>query len=202
MSNNNNNNDLNDPSDPSSNLSSKARLAYYLTGGTKRGPSIMTSLLRQAHQRIDVEKGSKEWNAARKKDFDEHQARWGKSGLAGKLEEVRGVGPKPRGMALVQWYRQEGGRRGGIGAGAATSQGGREMVVSAGQPAEHPLEHPLEPQEGQQEQQPENDIYGVSDEEQGPRGEKENGGVDSQDGAADEADHQKWSDDSGNRQLE
>ncbi|KUI65743.1 hypothetical protein VM1G_02022 [Cytospora mali] len=193
---NNNNNSLNDPSDPSSSLSSKARLAYYLTGGTKRGPGTMTSLLKQAHQRIDVEKGSKAWDAARNKDFGQHQARWGKSGLAGKLEEVRGVGPRPRGMALVQWYRQEGGA---IEIDEATSQSGRGMVVSVGQPAEHPLE----PQDGQREQQPEDDIYGVSDEEQGPRSEKGNGGVDSQDGAAaDETDHQKWSDDSGNRQLE
>ncbi|ROW01669.1 hypothetical protein VSDG_02210 [Cytospora chrysosperma] len=145
----------NDPSSPSSRLSSKARLAYYLTGGTRRGPGTMTSLLRLARDRNDAGRGHKAWEAARDEDLARHQDRWGQSGLAGRLEEARGLGPKPRGQALVRWYREEG--RGGPGGGQA--------VAVAAMSADRPVQ-PVPAREQQAEQPPEDDIYGASDEEQ------------------------------------
>ncbi|KAK7737439.1 hypothetical protein SLS53_006512 [Cytospora paraplurivora] len=162
--NNNSNDNTNDPSNPSSRLSAKARLAYYLTGGTKRGPSNMTSFVKLVRERNDVSKGSNAWNAARKAALDEHHRRWGRPGLAGKLGEARGLGPKPRGRAMIRWYREEGGGAGAVG------QGGRR-VASADRPAQSAQDH----QNSQGRQQPEDDIYGVSDEEPGQQTEEENG---------------------------
>lgn len=108
-----NNNNGNDPTNATSRLSSKARLAYYLTGGRRRGPTTMASLLKLTRDRNDVKKGHKAWAAASKADLNRYQGQWGQSGLAGKLEDARGAGPKPRGMALVRWYRGNGGEADG-----------------------------------------------------------------------------------------
>lgn len=153
-----------DPSSPASRLSSKARLAYFLTGGTRRGPATMAGLLRLSRDRNDVKKAHEGWAAARKEDLDRHQGRWGRSGLAGGLEEVGGLGPKPRGTALVRWVRENDG----------------------GGPA--------------REQPPEDDIYGVSDDEQGRRNVKENRGGGGQDGAGEAHPHQQQGGDSGDGQ--
>ncbi|ROW18398.1 hypothetical protein VPNG_00291 [Cytospora leucostoma] len=165
--NNNNNNPKdndNDPSNQSSRLSAKARLAYYLTGGTGRGPSNMTTLVKMARERNDVSKGSKAWDDARKAALDEHHERWGRPGLAGRLDEARGLGPKPRGRALVRWYREEGGGAGSVG------QGGKR-AASADRRAQSAQDQQNE-QEGKRH---EDDIYGASDEEPGQQNEEKNG---------------------------
>lgn len=178
---NNNDDDDDDPSNPSSPLSSKARLIYFLTGGTGRGPVTMAGLRKMARQRNDVEKASKAWDAAGKKDLARHQGRWGRSGLTGSLDEARGVGPKPTGTALIRWHSREG--SGARRTRTTTGQGEGETMMPAGQ---------HEP-----EQQPQDDKHGVSDEEQG-QGDDEKGFDNDHNGAGGETNpHQQPHDDCG-----
>jgi hypothetical protein len=97
----------NDPSNPSSRLSSKARLAYYLTGGTRRGPGTMTSLLRLARDRNDAGRGHKAWGAARDEDLARHQDRWGQSVWG----PSRGGSPWSAGIGRTDGVEETEGRR-------------------------------------------------------------------------------------------
>lgn len=156
--------DKNSPSDPTSRLSATARLGYFITGGTRRGPSSMASFLKMARDRADAGKGSEAWDAARKE---------------GRERAASVPGPKPKGRALVRWYREN---RGG------PQDGGRRS---------NPAGRPAQPMREEQ-QQPEIDTHGVSDEEQGQRDQEENGAGDGQGEAGGEAErHQQPSGDIG-----
>ncbi|KAJ0121190.1 hypothetical protein J7T55_008353 [Diaporthe amygdali] len=144
-------NTTDDPNDPSSFLSKKARLAHWITGGTNRGPSTMSSFNRMVKDRNDFKKASQAWALAQERGLDEHQGRWGRSGLPGAVDEARGTAPKPRGMALVRWFRENG------GAGDGRIGRGEQPGEAAAQPAQ-------QQQERQQQTGPiEDDIYGASD---------------------------------------
>ncbi|KAI3392581.1 hypothetical protein diail_5493 [Diaporthe ilicicola] len=135
------------PSDPSSDLSKKARLAHWITGGTGRGPSTMSSFTGMVRDRNDVKKASEAWALSRQSALDEHQQRWGSSGVVGAVDQARGTAPKPKGTALIRWSRENGG-------------GGQRAGDAAGQPVQ-----PAQPaQQHQQQVDPvEDGIYGAGD---------------------------------------
>lgn len=95
--------------EPSSALSKKARLAHWITGGTGRSPSTMSSFTRMTRDRNDVKKANKAWVLSRKRALDEHRQQWGRSGFVGAVDQARGTAPKPKGTALIRWYRDNGG---------------------------------------------------------------------------------------------
>lgn len=146
-------NNTNDPNSPSSALSEKARLAHWITGGTNRGPSTMSSFSRMARDRNDIKKATEAWELARERGLAEHQGQWGRSGVLGGLDQARGTAPRPRGMALIRWFR-EGGGGGGGGGGQGADSGG-----APGQP-----EMQQQGRQGEGQTGPvEDDIYGADD---------------------------------------
>lgn len=148
----------NDPNTPSSALSKKARLAHWITGGTDCGPSTMSSFVRMTRDRNDVKKATKAWTLAGARGLEEHQGQWGR--LA-----------RPRGTALIRWYREGGGGGGGDGVGGRDGHG-VNPVGAAGQP-----ETQQEGRQGQEQTGPvEDDIYGSGDDTRGPRAEGGNTG--------------------------
>lgn len=149
-------NNTNDPSSPTSSLSKKARLAHWITGGTNRGPSTMTSFSRMTRDRNDIRKATKAWVQTRKQGLDEHQGRWGKSGVLGALDQARGTAPRPRGTALIRWFREGGGGDGGVG--QVTNLG-----AAAGQPEMQQQELQRQGQAGPNGGDTEDDIYGAED---------------------------------------
>ncbi|KAL1864408.1 hypothetical protein Daus18300_007640 [Diaporthe australafricana] len=142
----NNNNNTSGPGDPSSALSKKARLAHWITGGTGRSPSTMSSFTRMTRDRNDVKKANEAWRLSRERALGEHQQQWGRSGFVGAVDQARGTAPKPKGMALIRWYRDG---RGGLRA---------EHENVAGQPEQQQQE-----QQEQQQTRLEEDIYGAHD---------------------------------------
>lgn len=153
------NND-NDPNSPSSALSKKARLAHWITGGTNRPPSTMSSFSRMTRNRNDVKKAAEAWELARERALDEHEGQWGRSGFLGALDQARGTAPRPRGTALIRWYREEGGAGAGGGGGnrqPEMQQRGRQQQGRTG-----PVEGDVE-----------DDIYGASDDAAGPNAERQ-----------------------------
>ncbi|KAG6363510.1 hypothetical protein INS49_008610 [Diaporthe citri] len=85
-------NNTNDPDSPSSALSKKARLAHWITGGTNRGPSTMSSFSRMARDRNDIKKATEAWALARERGLAEHQGQWGRSGVPGALDQAAAAG--------------------------------------------------------------------------------------------------------------
>lgn len=153
-------NDTDDPSSPSSALSKKARLAHWITGGTNRGPSTMSSFIRMTRDRNDVQKATKAWSLARESGLNEHHDQWGRPGLPGALDQARGAAPRPRGAALIRWFRDGGSGGGNGGDGHETDH--RDAVR---QPETHQQER-----QGQEQTEPtEDDIYGAGDDTNAPR---------------------------------
>ncbi|KAG8165195.1 hypothetical protein KVR01_005470 [Diaporthe batatas] len=142
--------DEDDPSSPTSPLSKKARLAHWITGGTNRGPSTMSSFIRMTRDRNDIKKATKAWSLAGERALDEHQSQWGAS--------------RPKGAALIRWYREGGGGGGG------THEANRGDAVQ--QP-----EMQQRGRQGQGEAAPvEDDIYRAGDNTLGQRAEGGNTG--------------------------
>lgn len=160
--------DENDPNTPNSSLSKKARLAHWITGGTNRGPSTMSSFVRMTRDRNDVKKATRAWSVAGQRGLDEHQDQWGRPGLMGALDQARGTAARPRGAALIRWFREGGGGGGGVGA-ERPEVGGTDAV---GQP-----EMQQRGRQGRRQASPaEDDIYGAGDDTIGPRVEGSNTG--------------------------
>ena len=160
-------NNTNDPNTSSSALSKKARLAHWITGGTKRGPSTMSSFTRMTRDRNDVKKATKAWAVAGERGLDDHHGRWGRSGLPGALDQARGAGPRPRGTALIRWFR-EGGGGGGHGGNPADAAGQPEMQQEGRQgQGQGPGQAEAEAEAGPAE----DDIYGSGDDTMGSRAE-------------------------------
>lgn len=130
----------NDPNDPNSALSRKMRLAAWITGacGNKACPSTAAAFRRMARERCDVARAREAWDARRKEALEAHGRRWGRSGVAGLLEDVAKGGPRPRGTELIRWWKEEGGgsSSGERGAVEATTVGGQTAAEPAYQPAE------------------------------------------------------------------
>lgn len=164
-------NNINDPASPSSALSKKARLAHWITGGTNRGPFTMSSFSRMARDRNDIKKATEAWAVARKRGLAEHQGQWGRSGVEGALDRARGTAPRPRGTALVRWFREGGGGGGGGGDGPRADPGD-----AAGQPEMQQRGRQGQPRTGPVEGDTEDDIYGADDDTMGPRAEGGNTG--------------------------
>lgn len=139
-------NNTDDPSSPTSALSKTARLAHWITGGTNRGPSTMSSFSRMTRDRNDIKKATEAWELARKRGLDEHQGQWGRSGVLGALDQARGAAPRPRGTALIRWFKEGGGRVNSGGDG----------------PRAEPEMHQQE-QTGPVDSDIEDDIYGADD---------------------------------------
>ncbi|POS76757.1 hypothetical protein DHEL01_v204847 [Diaporthe helianthi] len=160
----------NNPNSPTSSLSKKARLAHWITGGTNRGPSTMSSFVRMTRDRNDMKKATKAWSLASERGLDEHQGQWGKSGLMGTLDQMQGTAPRPRGAALIRWFRAGGG---GSGGGDGDDGVGRHEA-DRGDAGRQP-EMQQRAREGQVEAGPvEDDIYGAGDNAQGQTAEGDN----------------------------
>lgn len=151
----------NDPDSPSSALSKKARLAHWITGGTNRGPSTMSSFSRMTRDRNDIKKATEAWALSRERGLAEHQGQWGRSGVPGALDQARGTAPRPRGTALIRWFREGGGD------GGDRQRADPEDV--AGQPEMQQRGRQGQPQVAPVEGDTENDIYGADDDTMGPR---------------------------------
>lgn len=134
-------NNTDDPSSPASALSKMARAAHWVTGGTNRGPSTMSSFSRMTRDRNDINKATKAW------------------------DQARGKAPRPRGRALIRWYREGGGGVDNGGDGHNADHGD-----AARQPEMHQQEHI-----GPVDSNIEIDIYGADDT-TGARAESDNTG--------------------------
>lgn len=159
-------NNIDDPNSPSSALSKKARLAHWITGGTNRGPSTMSSFTRMARDRNDIKKATEAWDLASKCGLNEHQGQWGRSGVVGALDQASGSAPRPRGTALIRWIREGGGRgERGAGPGDAAAQSEMQQQGRQGQGEAGPSQDDME-----------DDIYGADDATTGARIEGGNAG--------------------------
>lgn len=156
-------NKTDDPSSSTSALSKTARAAHWITGGTDRGPTTMSSFSRMTRDRNDIKKATEAWELARKRGLDEHQGRWGRSGVLGALDQARGAAPRPRGTALIRWFRERGG---------GVDTGGDGPRVEPGDAAGEPEMHQQE-QTGPVDSDIEDDIYGADDA-TGARAERDN----------------------------
>lgn len=153
----------NDPGSPSSALSKKARLAHWITGGTNRGPSTMSSFSRMARDRNDIKKATEAWALSRERGLAEHQGQWGRSGVPGALDQARGTAPRPRGTALIRWFRE--------GGGGGGDRQRADPEDAAGQPEMQQRGRQGQPQVAPVEGDTEDDIYGADDDNMGPRAE-------------------------------
>lgn len=52
-----------------------------------------------------MEKAEAEWNE-QKVAFEVAENQWGAAGLIGKIDDWAGNGPRPRGPALLKWYKK------------------------------------------------------------------------------------------------
>lgn len=167
-------NDPNNPNSPSSALSKKARLAHWITGGTNRGPSTMSSFSRMARDRNDFKKAKEAWALARERALAEHQGQWGRSGVLGAVDQARGTAPRPNGKALIRCFREGGG--GGGGRGEVGGEGRPGAEDAAGQPEMQQQARQGGPQTEPSDGDLEDDIYGADDDTMGARAEGGNTG--------------------------
>lgn len=159
-------NNTDDPANPSSALSKKARLAHWITGGTNRGPSTMSSFTRMARDRNDIKKATEAWETASKRGLDEHQGQWGRPGVVGALDQASGSAPRLRGTALIRWFREGGGGgERGAGHGGAATQSEMQQQGRQGQGEAGPSQDDMG-----------DDIYGAYDATTGARTEGGNAG--------------------------
>lgn len=96
----------------------------------------MTQFLRMANERNQVERAEKAWKTARKDALGIHEREWGKSGIAGVMEDAMGTGPRPRGTKLIRWYKETGGGGGGEGGGRQETTGEITRSVRSPEPVE------------------------------------------------------------------
>lgn len=119
-----------------------------------------------ARDRNDVKRAAEAWALAGERGLAGHQGQWGRSGVLGSLDQARGTAPRPKGTALIRWFREG---RGGDGRGA-------DAEDAAGQPGVQQHGHQDRGQTGPVEGDLEDDIYGADDDTTGARGEGGNTG--------------------------
>lgn len=91
----------------------------------------MSSFARMVRDRNDIKKATEAWALASTRGLDEHQGQWGRSGVVGALDQAGGSAPRPRGTALIRWFRDGGGAE--RGAGPGVTAGRPEMQQSGRQ---------------------------------------------------------------------
>lgn len=129
----------------------------------------MSSFTRMARDRNDIRKATEAWALASKRGLDEHQGQWGRSGVVGALDQAGGSAPRPRGMALIRWFRDGGGDVGGAARGAGPG-------VAAGRPEMQQSGQQGTGQRVSSRNDIEDDIYGADDATTGARTEGGNAG--------------------------
>lgn len=125
----------------------------------------MSSFARMVRDRNDIKKATEAWALASTRGLDEHQGQWGRSGVVGALDQAGGSAPRPRGTALIRWFRDGGGAERGAGPGVAT---GRPEMQQSGRQGTG--------QRVSSRENIEDDIYGAGDATTGARTEGGNAG--------------------------